>query len=157
MHKLIKASMVTCLALGLNTTILAKEKEGSLQEHAIQYRQGAYHVIAWNFGAMGEMVKGKMPFDAKIFAEKAARVEMMSHFPLEGFLIEGSDKGKTEAKAKIWQEMEKFKEGMKKFEEDSAKLAEVAKTATKVEDVKAAFEATAKACKGCHEKYKEED
>lgn len=157
MNRFLRLSMVSVLTLGISGIGVAKEGKGSLQEHAIQYRQGAFHVIAWNFGAMAEMVKGKIPFDAKAFAEKATKVEMLSHFPLEGFMIEGSDKGKTEAKAALWKEIDKFKEKMGKFEEESAKLVEVSKSATKVEDVKAQFEATGKTCKGCHEKYKEDD
>lgn len=156
MNKFTKACVASILTLGMSMTGMAKEKEGTLQEHAIQYRQGAFHVIAWNFGAMAGMVKGKIPFDAKAFAEKATKVEMLSHFPLEGFMVEGSDQGKTEAKAAIWKEIDKFKEKMGKFEEESAKLVEVSKNATKVEDVKAQFEATGKTCKSCHDKYKED-
>jgi cytochrome c556 len=135
----------------------AAEEGPSLPEKAVKYRQGAYFVIAWNFGAIGAMVKGEMPFDAKVLAEKAERVNMMTKMLIEGFEVKGSEKGHhTEAKPAVWKDWEKFKEGQTKFQEATAKLAEVAKTAASAEDVKVQFQEVAKMCKDCHENFKED-
>jgi cytochrome c556 len=45
---------------------------------------------------------------------------------------------------------------MGQLQEKSARLAEVAKTATQVEVVANQLGETAKVCKGCHEKYRED-
>lgn len=156
MNKLLKVSIASLLALGISGTV-AMAKEPPLAEKAVKYRQGAYFVIAWNFGGIGAMVKGEMPFDAKVLAEKADRVNTMTKMLLEGFDVKGSEKVRgTEAKPEVWKDWEKFKEGQMKFQEEAAKLAEVAKTATKAEDVKAQFGTVGKLCKDCHEKFKED-
>ncbi|BAP54621.1 cytochrome c, class II [Thioploca ingrica] len=144
--------MGTLLSIGINTIVDAAENKTT---DAIEYRQAAFEVLAWNFGPMGAMVKGKIPFDAKTFAERAANVAFLSKMPLEGF-IPGSEQGETDAKPIIWQEWDDFKAKMGQLQEKSAKLAEVAKTATKVEEVANQFGETAKVCKGCHEKYRED-
>ena len=153
-NKLIKIGLIgSVLSMGINTIAYAKEKDST--EDAIEYRQAAFEVLVWNFAPMGAMVKGKIPFDAKVFAERAANVAFLSKMPLEGF-IPGSDKGETDAKPAIWQNWDDFKAKMGKLQEETAKLAEVAKTATKVEEVAKQFGETGKVCKGCHEKYRED-
>lgn len=151
-NKLKIGLMGTLLSIGINTIANAAENKTA---DAIEYRQAAFEVLAWNFGPMGAMVKGKIPFEAKTFAERAANVAFLSKMPLEGF-IPGSEQGKTDAKPIIWQEWDDFKAKMGQLQEKSAKLAEVAKTATKVEEVANQFGETAKVCKGCHEKYRED-
>jgi cytochrome c556 len=142
----------TLLSISINTIADVAENKAT---DAIEYRQAAFEVLAWNFGPMGAMVKGKVPFDAKTFAERAANVAFLSKMPIEGF-IPGSDKGETDAKPIIWQEWDDFKVRIGQLQEQSAKLAEVAKTATKIEEVANQFGETAKVCKGCHKKYRED-
>jgi cytochrome c556 len=145
--------MGAILSIGINTVTYAKGENST--EDAIEYRQAAFEVLVWNFAPLGAMVKGKIPFDAKTFAERAANVAFLSKMPIEGF-IPGSDKGETDAKPAIWQNWDDFKARMGKLQEEAAKLAEVAKTATKVEEVAQQFGETGQVCKGCHEKYRED-
>jgi cytochrome c556 len=153
-NKLITIGLIgATLSMGINTMTFAKEENSAVD--AIEYRQAAFEVLVWNFAPMGAMVKGKIPFDAKTFAERAANVAFLSKMPLEGF-IPGSDKGETEAKPEIWQNWDDFKAKMDNLQKETAKLAEVAKTATKVEEVAEQFGETGKVCKGCHDKYRED-
>lgn len=150
----LKLSSIISLLLMFSTTLYADA--GNKIEHAIKYRQGAFHVIAWHFGPMGAMVKGEIPFDAQKFAENAKWVQIVSEMPtLEGF-VPDSDQGDTEAKAEIWQNWDDFKAKMKKFQEEAAKLAKVAQGATQVDAVKDQLMATGKACKSCHDDYKKD-
>ncbi len=48
--------------------------------------------MAYNFGDIGAMLKGKKDFDADVAAMRAANVAALAKLPLEGF-IDGSDKG----------------------------------------------------------------
>ncbi|KPN76785.1 MAG: cytochrome c [Shewanella xiamenensis] len=121
---------------------------------AIQYRQSGFSLIAYNFGDMGAMMKGKKPFDAETFAMRAKNVAALSHIPFEGF-IEGSDKGDTEALAKVWQDKADFEAKMKTFQENAAILATVAQKGDQAE-IKQAFMDTGKSCKGCHDVYKKD-
>ena len=121
-------------------------------EDAIKYRQGVYRVIGWNFGPMAAMAKGEKPYDAAAFARHAEIVAYMSKLPLEGFLP-GTDKGETKAKPEIWENMDDFKSKLEKMQNEAARLAEVAKGGD-FNAVKAQLGETGKACKACHDKYR---
>ncbi|MCL2913381.1 cytochrome c [Shewanella corallii] len=123
-------------------------------EDAIEYRQDVFGAIVHNFGDMGAMMKGKKPFDAKVFEMRAQNVAALSKMPGEGF-VAGSDKGDTEAKSDIWSDKADFDAKMEKFQVDAAKLAQVAATGDK-KAIKKAFGATAKNCKACHDSYKKD-
>ncbi|AZG74248.1 c-type cytochrome [Shewanella livingstonensis] len=121
---------------------------------AIEYRQAAFGLIAYNFGDMGAMLKGKKPFDAAIFSARADNVAALSKIPHEGF-IAGSDKGDTEALAKIWQDKADFDSKMTAFQDNAAALAVAAKSSDR-NNIKQAFANTGKSCKGCHDVYKKD-
>ncbi|GGQ09992.1 cytochrome c [Shewanella litoralis] len=121
---------------------------------AIEYRQSAFGLIAYNFGDMGAMLKGKKPFDAAVFSSRADNVAALSKLPHEGF-IAGSDKGDTEALAKIWQDKADFDSKMTEFQDNAAALAVAAKS-TDQNLIKQAFANTGKSCKGCHDVYKKD-
>jgi cytochrome c556 len=121
-------------------------------EDAIKYRRGVYSVIGWNFGSMAAMAKGDKPYDAKTFARNADIVAFMSKLPLEGF-TPGSETGDTKAKPEIWLEMDDFKAKLEKMQVEVAKLAEVAKGGD-LNASKAQLGEAGKACKACHDKYR---
>ncbi|QDF66334.1 cytochrome c [Shewanella sp. SNU WT4] len=123
-------------------------------EHAIDYRQSAFSLIAYNFGDMGAMMKGKKPFDAAVFAVRAQNVAALSKLPLEGFVADSSQ-GDTGAKPNIWQDRADFDAKMKQFQTDAANLALVADTGDK-KQIQQAFQATAKNCKSCHDTFKKD-
>jgi len=123
-------------------------------EDAIEYRQAAFHLIAYNFGDMGAMLKGEKPFDAAVFSSRADNVAALSKIPYEGF-IAGSDKGDTEALAKIWQEKADFDSKAMAFQDYAAALAIAAKSGDK-NNLKQAFVNTGKSCKACHDDYKKD-
>jgi len=150
MKKLFQMSVIGVLSFGIGMTAFAGGKMD-----AIEYRHAVFEVMAWHFGGLAGMVKGKIPFEPKVFAEKAAHVAALSQMPLEGF-VAGSHEGDTDAKAEIWKNWEDFETKMATFQEEAAKLAEIAKTATQVEEVAGQFGNIGKICKGCHESYKED-
>ncbi len=140
------------LAALLSTTVAGAAGK---PEDAIHYRHAAYTVIGWNFGPMAQMVKGKLPWDAKDFALRADRVAAMAPQLLEGF-PEGSDTGiKTDAKPEIWKDMADFKAKMDDFVKESQQLAAVAKGGDEAK-MKEQFGKTAETCKSCHQKYRKD-
>ena len=148
MKRLLLASLLVACSSLLAGAVFAQAKP----EDAIKYRQGVYRVIGWNFGPMAAMVKGDRPYDAAAFARHAEIVAFMSELPLEGF-IPGSDSGETKAKPEIWLDMDDFKAKLEKMQAEVAKLAEVAKSGD-FNAAKAQLGETGKACKACHDKYR---
>ncbi|HRD67584.1 MAG TPA: cytochrome c [Candidatus Competibacter sp.] len=154
MNKLLGAIGLAGGILGLNflTTVQAADPK---PEEVVAYRQSVYTVIGWNFKPIGAMVKGEMPFDAAAVARHAQYVEMMSKAAPEGFR-KGSGPDvvkKTEAKPEIWTKWSEFETKMNDFQQESTKLAEVAKTGDE-KAIKAQFGKTAETCKACHKEFR---
>ena len=122
------------------------------EEKAIEYRQGVMTAIGWNFGPIGGMMKGDLPFDKNVVARNAEFIAVLSKMAPDGF-IPGSDTGKTKAKPEVFTEMAKFKGGMEKFQTEATKLAEVAKTGN-MDQIKPQFGEVAKTCKACHDNFR---
>ncbi|WP_418317552.1 c-type cytochrome [Piscinibacter sakaiensis] len=124
-------------------------------EDAIKYRKAAFTVMGNHFGRIGAMVNNRAPYDAKAASENAAIVAALATLPFDAFDA-GTEKGfDTRAKAALWAENDKFRAAAKKMQEETAKLASVAK-AGNPDTLKAAFGDAAKSCKNCHDSYREE-
>lgn len=135
-------------AVPLSTPVFADRAED-----AIKYRQGVFTAFRWHFGAMGAMVRGKVDYDAEQFAHHATQLAALTRMPREGF-IEGSDFGDTAAKAELWENLDDVNSRFDKLISDADALLAV--TGGSLDDVRPAFGAVAKNCKGCHDNYKEE-
>jgi cytochrome c556 len=121
-------------------------------EDAIKYRQSALFVNGQSFGALAAMAQGKSPYDAAAAARHAAIVDFMIKLPWSAF-SPGTETGNTKAKPEIWLEMEDFKAKAEKAQAEAAKLAEVAKSGD-FNALKAQVGETGKACKACHDKFR---
>jgi cytochrome c556 len=121
-------------------------------DDAIKYRKSVYTVMGWNFGPLAAMAKGEKPYDKDEAIRRAANLAFVSRLPLEGF-TPGSDLGTTKAKPEIWENLDDFKTKLEKMQGETAKLGEVAK-AGDFDALKAQIGETGKACKECHDKYR---
>lgn len=121
-------------------------------EDAIKYRKAAFTVLAGNFGTLGAMANGRIPFDAAAAANAGAAIDAVAKLPWAGFGA-GTDKGDTRAKAEIWSEAAKFKDAGDKMQAEIGKLAAAAKTGN-LDAVKAAFGPAAGTCKACHDNFR---
>ncbi|MCU7811136.1 MAG: cytochrome c [Candidatus Thiodiazotropha sp. (ex Notomyrtea botanica)] len=122
-------------------------------ERALEYRQGVMNVLGWNMKSMGNMMKGKQPYDAEAFAvhagdlAKAATLDVLPGFP------EDSDEGETDARAEIWLDFDDFKQKLEDLRHASQALSEAAVGGDKAA-MGDALGKTGKACKACHDGYK---
>jgi cytochrome c556 len=144
---------VFLIAAAVSATLVSGASAQMKPETPIEYRQGVYRVIGWNFGPMAAMVKGDVPYDKEAFAKRAANVATMAPMVLEGF-GPGTDKGApTKAKPEIWTKMDDFKSKLAKMNEEATKLAAISKTGS-FDEIKKQFGATGASCKACHDDYK---
>lgn len=126
-----------------------------MMEAAVKYRQGAFRMIGWHIGPLAAMAKGEMEFDAAVFASNAQTIADLAKYPEIGFVDGTSSDGmETRAKPEIWSDSEKFGEKLEAFKSASAELATAAAGASSLDDVKGAFGALGKSCKGCHDDYR---
>lgn len=125
---------------------------------AIDFRQSAMKIYKWYLGPMAGMVKGKIPFDAASFKNKAqglataGGLDLTQGFPENSFSDMESD---SDAKPEIRENWADFESKYQAFVEASKKLASVAEGGD-MAAIKKQFAATGKTCKGCHEDYREE-
>lgn len=147
-----KRLCVILLLLSCSAALPGSAFADSKSEEAIKYRKGVYAVMGWNFRPMAQMVKGERPYEAAAFARNAEIVAYMSKLALEGF-TPGTESGDTKAKPEIWLDMDDFKAKMEKMQGEAAKLADLSKGGD-FDAIKAQFGETGKACKACHDKYR---
>jgi cytochrome c556 len=121
-------------------------------EDAIKYRKSAMFIVGQNFGPLAAMAQGKIPFDAAAAARHAEIVDFAIKLPWGAF-SPGTDTGDTKAKPEIWLETEDFKAKADKLQQEVAKLAQVAKGGD-FTALKAQVGETGKACKACHDKFR---
>ncbi|ALG68351.1 c-type cytochrome [Beggiatoa leptomitoformis] len=171
MLKLVKMGIAGLFAvgLGISVNVLAADAHDHASDHAmserlhdaVEYRQGAFIIMGWNFGRMAAMVKGETPYNAEEFTQRANTIQLVSHLPIEGFKdmpesASGKTKMDTAAKTEIWTKFDDFTSKMKALEDASVKLAEVSKQGD-LAAIKPVFAETGKTCKSCHDDYKHKD
>ena len=143
MKRLLSSLAVSAAAVAGIGTALPAAAQFAKPEDAIKYRQSALSVV-----------QGKAPYDPKATIENANIVLAMSKLPYVAF-VEGSDKGgNTKAKPEIWKESDKFQAAAKDLQEQAVKLDAAAKSGN-LDAIKVAFGDTAKACKACHDNFRE--
>lgn len=139
----------------LSTCALSATAKSVFEEpsDAIEYRQAAFSMIRVQIGDMGDMLKGKVPFDAERFQQRANNAAALSKMPWEAF-VAGSDKGDTSALPAIWSDNETFMKKAAAFQQYADELAVAAQTGDKKVIAKA-FGPWAKGCKDCHTSFKD--
>ena len=145
--------MLVCAAVVGLATALPAAAQFQKPEDAVKYRKAAFTVMATHFGRIGAMANGRVPFNGPAAAANADIVAFMANLPFAGFVegTAGTEKGAP--LAKVWTERAKFDAAAKKMVEESAKLAAAAK-ANNLDQLKAAFGATAASCKACHDDFR---
>ena len=148
MKRFASAALIATLSLSFSAAALAAKPED-----AIKYRQGVMAAQGWNLNAMGAMVKGEKPYDKAEFLKRAENLAALNKMVLEGFTVEGADKGDSKTKPDVWTSMEKFKGGVDKVNAESAKLVQVAQSGD-LAAIKTQFGEVGKVCKNCHENFR---
>jgi cytochrome c556 len=121
-------------------------------EDVIQYRQSALFIVGQNFGPLVAMVKGKIPYDRDAAMRYAEIAAFVMKLPWNSF-GPGTDVGhNTKAKPGIWQNMDDFQAKRDKMLSEIEKLPQAAGD---LDSLKAQLGATGKACKACHDEYRE--
>ena len=141
---------VAALAL---VTALPAAAQFQKPEDAVKYRQSAMFVMANHVGRIGAMANGRVPYDAAQATANAEIVATLSRLPFVGFVEGTASTEKGRASSKIWSERAKFDDAAKRMQDEVAKLVTAART-NNLDNVKAAFGEVGKACKACHDEYR---
>ena len=157
MKRFVKLGTTLAIAAGVSTVAYAQMKP----EDAIRVRQSIMRVIAVNWGPVGQMAQGKLPFNKDVFVANTLRLESVWAMGANRFFVPGSDKavagskiaGFTDAKGDVWSQPDKFKTAFDRNTEAIGKLAAAARSGDE-NAMKAAAGDVGKACGGCHDDFR---
>lgn len=119
----------------------------------VKQRQSAMTLIGKYFGPLGGMAQGKVPFDSKIVQRNAGYLDTLSEMPWDGF--DPSTKGeKSRALPALWEQPDKVKDAVNRFQSEVDKLNQVAKGGDEGA-IKTQIGAVGKACANCHDNFRQ--
>lgn len=149
MKKTVVAAAVVVVFGAVAGAALAQVKPDVL----VKQRQSAMTLIGKYFGPLGGMAQGKVPFDAKIVQRNAGYLDALSEMPWDGF--DPSTKNeKSRALPAIYEQPDKVKEAVQRFQSEIDKLQQVAKGGDE-NAIKAQIGAVGKACANCHDNFRQ--
>lgn len=159
-----KKSLVSLLCLvavvgGTGTALAADMKA----EDAIQTRQAGYKFMAWNMGKIkAQVVDGTADFNKDQVLASALAIKGIANAGMGALFIPGTDTKSAPVKTRALPALfdpantdERNRIG-KNYVMQANKLAEVA-AGGDAAAIKAQFGELGKACKSCHDKFREED
>jgi cytochrome c556 len=121
-------------------------------EEAVKYRQGAWNVLNIHFTRVGNMMRGRLPFDARVAQQDADIVAVLARLPSAAF-GPGTDTPGDKARPEIWAEPARFRELNERLVAETGRLQAAARTQN-LDQIKAAYGAAANTCKECHDAYR---
>lgn len=142
--KKITLSLVIGMSLALSAHAVETKK-------VIEFRQGAFQVISWNFGTLVGMAKGNTPYD-KTKAELAAKYLAMTAEMVQQGFIPGTFEG-SNAKPTIETKSAEFEKHYTALLQETKKMVEVAGDEKKMKAQVAKIGGT---CKSCHDEFKKD-
>jgi cytochrome c556 len=155
MNKRISLLLVPVVALAALASSVAVAQQAPKPENLIKWRQSAYQVIAWNTGRIKASVDGTYNKDEVIKA--ANTIAALANTGLGALFPAGTETGKgwhdTTAKPELFHDSAKVSELNANFTKEANELAKVALTGD-VNAVKEQHGKLAKACKACHDNFR---
>jgi cytochrome c556 len=146
--------LVFAASPSLVSTAQAQEGPPSPGAMHIQLRKATMDVIASQFGPLGGVAAGKIPYDAARAQLDAERVAILAGIASEVFPADSQSGAPTKAKPEIWTDSAAFAALVKEFQEKTAALVTASKVGT-LDALKPAVGEVGKTCKSCHDKFKD--
>ena len=150
MRRIAATLVASVIATLLTTHVIVAE---TLPEDAIKYRQAVMDAMKGHISALSLMAFGKV--DDPGFIDRHAMALASLGEELEHVFPAGSGDGETHALPIVWEEPDRFAEALREAKAATAGLRDAIAGGQRQEIAKA-FNATGDACKGCHERYREE-
>jgi cytochrome c556 len=156
-RKLAAGAVLALLTMG-STLAFAADEPANL----VKYRQNFMKGNSAHLGMIAALVKGEVSLTDELAPNAAALAEMgeMLSANLQQLFPEGTDKAaglKTAALPAIWEKWSDFEQVAMRFQEETAKLAEVAETGDTAAIGQQLGVVGKEGCGACHETFREKD
>ena len=140
--------MFTVVLITASSIVFA---HSGVKDKNVKERMMLMKEMANNTKTIGQMLKGKTPFDANMAKLALERLSSLSLETPKVFKVNASDP-KSEARPAIWDEFDEFTRLSKDLAETSLVLAG---SINSVEDLRPALKGVSSGCKACHRQYRE--
>jgi cytochrome c556 len=148
-----RLAIATLAALAAASAALAQGSPA--QQKAVEERQALFKKIDEAFKPVGEIVKRKQPYDAKVVQDSAAKLKTLvpqipEKFAVDTHTLTGV---KTKARENIWTNLPDFKAKAEALAQTLDGLAAAGASGDE-KALRPAFAKVGKACSNCHDNYK---
>ncbi len=141
------------IAAGVMSAHAVQAEEGFSK--AVDYRNSVMTVLKWNMSKMGAVLKGKADYDPAGFSRLAADLSAAAHLDVGSGFPEGSDEAEgSSARMDIWMQWEDFDAKLNDLRQ-AAQMLEITAKSGQLKEIVPKFSAVGKACKACHDAYKD--
>ena len=147
----VQHNLCGCLAILICLVFTSATVQAQDNEAFVQYRQKVMMSNGANMGAIGDILKNKLPYQSNITVH-AQEIQRMSTLIPDAFKKDIAA-GKTDAKPEIWKEWDKFTAAANAMEVEAAELAKVAQSGN-MEAISAQVKKLGDACGACHKPYR---
>jgi cytochrome c556 len=138
-----------CVLAGL--LLVASVSSAQDDEAIIGYRQKVMEANGANMGAIGDILKFKLPYQKDIAGH--ARAISINARMIAGAFEKPVSAGKTDAKPEIWKKWDEYKADADELAQASDQLAKIAE-AGDVNAIVAQVKKVGGACQDCHESFR---
>jgi cytochrome c556 len=149
-------AILTAVTLSGTAGISAFAADGE-HDKAIKARQSMFQLYNFSTGILGDMAKGKIPYDAAAATEAATNLSAVANLGQSQFWPAGSDNAtdgnaRTRALPKIWTTFPAITEKADALKTAAADLVPAAGAG--LESLQNAMGAVGDSCKGCHQEFR---
>lgn len=149
--KRMRPTLVALLVGMLGLVFMLTGAQAQSDEHYLGYRQKVMKSMGASMGAIGDILKHKLPFAGHIGVH-ASDISRMSAVIAEAFEKEIVE-GRTDSKPEVWQDWDKFVAAAETLQEEGAKLADIA-SGGDMAAIGAQVKNLGKACGDCHKPFR---
>lgn len=147
----LRLSLRFLVLAALCLTVLVTGVSAQDDQAFLTYRQKVMQSIGGNMGAIGAILKNKLPHQKNIAAH--ARGIQIASMLIESAFKKEIAEGRTDAKPEVWQDWDKFVAAAQKLRDESRQLAVVAQSGD-MAAIGAQVKAVGKSCGGCHKPFR---
>ena len=151
MNNVRKMVLALSMLVLLSPAALVKAQQGEVDPN-ISYRRNVMKSIADNMGAIGDILKNKLPMNAHL-VDHAKNVERSAAMIAKAFEKQVNDHKEGGAKDDIWKDMAKFKEKADTLTKEAGAFV-AAMSGGDTATIMGQMQKVGKACKSCHEDFR---
>lgn len=142
------------LGLSLITASMLAIAHQQTGDDRVDYRQGAYRVMGWHMGLLGDTARGEKPFDLERVRESVKHLQWAERLTATTYTPDTRHAAKSRLKPSAWQDMDTLVDRGRSLKTAIDTLAAQADAGNEA-GIKQAIGEVGRACKACHDDFRE--